>query len=93
MLDNCGKEEGLKAGLEKILVAAASLGDAETTRDYRQHAIISQCSELKQKLKDLFEILRSSDSVDGARVDETDFDRLGARAQATTWELKKEVNI
>eukprot|EP00731_Ephydatia_muelleri_P020418 Em0013g145a len=90
-LDNRGKENSLKAGLEKILVAAASLGDAETTRDYRQHAIIFQCSELKQKLKELFETMRSSDSVDGAGVDETEFDRLGARAQATAWELKKEL--
>ena len=92
-MDNRVKEDSLKAGLEKILVAAASLGDAETTRDYRQHAIIFQCSELKQKLKELFETMRSSDSVDGVGVDETEFDRLGARAQATAWELKKEVLI
>lgn len=88
--DTSGKEEGLNTGLEKILAAAANLADAEATRDYRQHAIISQCSELKQKLKELLETLRSSDSVDG-REDETYFERRGARAQGTAWELRKEV--
>ena len=81
------KEEGLNTGLENILAVAENLADAEATRDYRQHAIISQCSELKEKLKELLETLRSTDSVDGG----VDFERLGARAQGIAWELRREV--
>lgn len=48
----------LQVGMEQIISAAAELADSEHTRDYRQHSIISQCSDMKEKVQKLLAALK-----------------------------------
>ena len=47
----------LQQGMDKILTAAAELAGSRFTRDYRQHAIITQCGELKTKMNELLSVI------------------------------------
>ncbi len=46
----------LEQGLDKILVAASEVASSESTRDYRQHAIITLCGEAKETLHELLAV-------------------------------------
>lgn len=51
--DSASHQASLQQGLENILSAAAQLAASESTRDYRQHAIILHSGELKERLQGL----------------------------------------
>lgn len=63
----------LQQGMDKILTAAAELAGSRFTRDYRQHAIITQCGELKAKMNELLSVIgNTGDEV----VDPQDRERV-----------------
>lgn len=57
----------LQLGMEQILSVAAKLADSESTRDYHQHSLISQCNGVKERLQKLLTALKriGGDGVEG----------------------------
>ena len=57
----------LQLGMEQILSVAAELADSESTRDYHQHSLISQCNGVKERLQKLLTALKriGGDGVEG----------------------------
>ena len=62
----------LQLGMERILSVAAKLADSESTRDYHQHSLISQCNGVKERLQKLLTALKriGGDGVEGVEGEE-----------------------